>query len=101
MVGHSIISTVHLHTLIAPRLSITCGKALFALTQSTSIPEIDQFCLWQSNYLQLPVALRSDQKVQRNSVLTDQFLIANSNRKHKNANHVTYKAHNVYSRDST
>ena len=64
------------HLLFAPRLSITCTQVLFALTQSNSIPEIDQFCTSAVHLSSLTNCASQRSKGSRNSVLTDRILTA-------------------------
>ena len=77
-------------------LSITCIQVLVALTQSIHSQRLINSALRQSSYLQSPIVLHSDQKVQRIQLSTDRILIARFK-----ANHITYIAQNLHSRDNS
>ena len=79
--------------------SVTCTQGLVALTQSIQSQRLINSALRHSSYLQSPVALRSDQKVQGIQLSTDRILIASS-RAIKSTNH-TRKSSYTHSTEST
>ena len=87
--------------LFAPTLPFCCLHSGFVvLTQSIQSRRLINSALRQSSYLQSPIALHSNQKVQVIQLTTDGILIASS-RELNYTNHNTYIARTLHSWDNT